>query len=133
MGEKIVFERWKGKLSHHDIFIAIGLHRLRNTRYADDMLLYARTLPELQEMAEMLISELQNVGLELNFKKTKILHTHDADEFNDTDFINIYDQLIEVLHDDQHHRYLGRYLSLSASYRRRIELDNRKHQAWARS
>ena len=82
-------------------------------------------------MIEMLVSELKDVGLELNFKKTKILHTHDADEFNDTDFVDIHGQLIEVLHDDQHHRYLGRFLSLSASDRRRIEFDHRKYQVWA--
>ena len=80
-------------------------------------------------MTEMLVSVLKVVDLELNFKKAKILYIHDADEFNDIDFVDINDQLIEILHDDHYHRYLGRVLSLSASDRRRVDFDHRKHQA----
>ena len=70
------------------------------------------------------------MAIDLKLKeKTKILHTNDTDVFNDSDFVNILGQLIEVLHDDQLHRYLGRFLSLSASDRRHIRFDHRKHQA----
>ena len=70
-------------------------------------------------------------SLELNFKKTKILHTHDANELNDVDYVEVGDQLIEVLHDHQVHRYLGRHLCLSASDRVDAEFRYRKRQAWA--
>ena len=104
---------------------------MTNTRYADDILLYASTLDELSTMTESLIDELKEVGLELNFKKTKILHTHDANEFNDVDYIEVHGEFIKVLHDHEFHRYLGRHLCLSASDRIDAEFRHRKHQAWA--
>ena len=38
-------------LQSHGLTIAAGLDRLTNTRYADDILLYAKSVDELQEMA----------------------------------------------------------------------------------
>ena len=77
------------KLDRHGIFIGPRLERLTNTRYADDILVYASTLDELSTMTKLLIDELKEVGLELNYKKTKILPTHDANEFNDIDYVEM--------------------------------------------
>ena len=49
--------------------------KLTNTRYANIVLLYAKSLHELQSMVKLLIMELKNVGLHLNADKTKILHS----------------------------------------------------------
>ena len=40
--------------------------RLTNARYADDMLLFAKTLPELQAMLQFLQDELASCGLEMH-------------------------------------------------------------------
>ena len=57
----IAFEEWR--LSVHDerLFIAHGLPRLTNTRYADDILLYAKSLDELASMTEGLTESLQKI------------------------------------------------------------------------
>lgn len=59
----VAVERWKDKLSEHGIFCNYQIHRLTNIRYADDILIYARSSPELKEMTENLIHELNAVGL----------------------------------------------------------------------
>ena len=59
----IVFERWKMKLLDHGIFIGYRIERFTNTLYADDILLYIRSLQELREMTELLIPELNAVEL----------------------------------------------------------------------
>ena len=58
----LAFERWKLKLKDEGLFIAQGMPRLTNTRYADDILIYAKSLEELVHMTELLISELRSVG-----------------------------------------------------------------------
>ena len=68
--------------------------RLTNTRYADDILLYARSLPELKEMTEILIPELNAVGLHLNSKKTKILHNENISIIDYVDNVEIDDNFI---------------------------------------
>ena len=85
----IVLLSLKSKLGHHGLFIGPGLERLSNTRYADDILLYMSTLDEFLQMTELLIDELKVVGLQLNYKKTKILYIHDAKEFNDIDYVEV--------------------------------------------
>ena len=76
-------------------------------------------------MLELSITELRKVGLVLNTKKTKILHSSDADEGAEKDFVLIDDDFVQVLHSDQFHRYLGRYLNLCPGKRVNIEIDNR--------
>ena len=96
----------------------MGIWRLTNTRYADDVLLHARSLQQLEHLTELLISELRRVGLELNAGKSEILHSEHCG-------------LVKILHPDRWHRYLGRRLSLSSISRIDIECKYRKHQAWA--
>ena len=54
--------------------------RLTNLRYADDLILFCKNLPEADEMLQLLVTELGKVGLELNTSKTKMLMTHDVPE-----------------------------------------------------
>ena len=42
-------------------------------RYADDIMLFAKTEEELIEMVELLVEAFRTVGLELNAAKSKIL------------------------------------------------------------
>ena len=52
----IAFEELRLSLHEEGLFIAHGLPRLTNTRYADDILLYAKSLNELISMTEGLVS-----------------------------------------------------------------------------
>ena len=49
--------------------------KITNIRYADDLMLYARSLQDLKDMTTFLITELGAMGLQLNASKTKILTT----------------------------------------------------------
>ena len=65
----MAFEAWKLRLSDQGLYIGPGLCRLTNSRYADDILLYAKSIDELIQMSEMLIDELAKVGLRLNTRR----------------------------------------------------------------
>ena len=82
--------------------------RLTNARYADDMLIFAKSLEELQSMLDLLQVELAYCGLEMHESKSKILTNH-----NDTgiEFIDNGGLLVGILNVEQTHRYLGRMLS----------------------
>ena len=118
----IAFENWEVQLNDEGIFIGDLRKRLTNTRYADDVLLYAKSLEELQRMTELLITELRKVGLHLNADKTKILHSSIHDAGADRDYVDINGEFVQVLHEDQSHRYLGRHMSVSLENRLRIEI-----------
>ena len=126
----IAFERWKQRLGSEGLHVSAGLERLTNTRYADDILLYAKSLDELQHMTELLLPELALVGLRLNASKTRILHTDFPDSGSETDLVEIGGEFISILHVGSWHRYLGRHLSLSSADRVMVEIGHRKKQAW---
>ena len=68
---------WKRKLIEHGLALTPkpGEERLTNIRYADDLLLFAKSLPEAIEMIELLVASLKDSVLELNSSKTKIMTT----------------------------------------------------------
>ncbi len=107
------FENWKVSLYNESLKVDGSFKRLTNTRYADDILLYAKSLQELQRMAELLIVELRKVGLTLNSDKTKILYSTDTDMDAENDYIDISGEFVRILSCSESHRYLGRYLSVS--------------------
>ena len=56
------------------IYIYIGHgFPFTNIRYSDDIILYAKSLNELEEMTQKFGDELRKIGLHLNAKKTKII------------------------------------------------------------
>ena len=116
-----VFQRWKRRLSYHGWLLLSGVERLTNTRYADDILLYAKSLPELQQMLEMLIKELARNGLEVHDGKTKIIT---SDVHNSIDFVHVSDKLIDIVNCDKSHKYLGKFLN-ATSTRSHFELQHR--------
>ena len=73
-----------------------------------DLMLYARSDIDLASMVESLVDELAAVGLHLNTSKTKILTTQNLKELM---FLDIGGDMIEVLHEGQNHKYLGKKLS----------------------
>ena len=48
----MAFDLWRASLAQDGIFIANGFPRLTNSRYVEDILLYAKSLDELVSMTE---------------------------------------------------------------------------------
>ena len=83
--------------------------KLTNVRYADDLLLFGKSLAEVTVMMELLGSELSRAGLSINGTKTKILTTSDdAISCRSPVLVDIGDSFVEVVRRDGCHKYLGR-------------------------
>ena len=121
----MTFDLWRASLTHEEIFIAHGRSRLTNIRYADDILLYAKSLDELVSMIEELLHQMKKIDLSLNDKKTKVLRCFPSDEDSSINVIEIFGELIKILDEEDSHRYLGRQLCISPSGRVNIEVNNR--------
>ena len=66
------FRNWKQKLTTHGLLLAAEAERLTNTRYADDCMIFGKSLDEVREMTELLVEELAGLGLTLHSGKSKI-------------------------------------------------------------
>jgi len=122
-----VFRKWKRRLTDQGWLISPEHERLTNTRYADDILIYGKSLDELKVMMELLHDELLAVGLRMHEGKTKILTSRDSCAQSSVD---VRGMPIAILSHDASHRYLGRMLSLDASTRAETEVNNRMKLAW---
>ena len=60
------FENFEGS-------ITVGGHKITNLGYADDVVLIAGSLEELQDLVDRVRLESEKVGLFLNTKKTKVM------------------------------------------------------------
>ena len=65
------FRRWKSRLLFEGWLIDENGYRLTNTRYADDILLYAKSAEELKLMMNMLLEKLPKIGLSANTSKER--------------------------------------------------------------
>ena len=70
-GLEHAMRKWKLRVQHCGLYCG-GDELLTNVRYADDLMLYARSCSDLATMVECLVEELAAVGLNLNTSKTKI-------------------------------------------------------------
>ena len=90
------------------------------------MLLFAKIREELENMMVLLIDELQQIGLDLNASKTKVI-TNDVHLEN---FIIVGNEQINIVEDDGKHKYLGRYISGVLENRATIEILHRIQCVW---
>ena len=74
------------------IFLVHGVPRLTNIRYADDVLLHAKSLQESESMTERLLDELKANGLCLNAKKTEMLRCNVSEDDSSLNFREINDE-----------------------------------------
>ena len=63
----------RNALENFEGSISIGGHKIANLRYADDVVLIAGSLKELQDLVNRVKLESEKVGLFLNTKKTKVM------------------------------------------------------------
>ena len=66
------FQTWKRLIGDVDWLTKRNFERFTNTRYAEDILLYAKSLDELIFMLELLQKELAIIGVQMHDMKTKI-------------------------------------------------------------
>ena len=97
----VAFSRWRYRLNDHGISMENG-RRITNIRYADEILLYGKSLQEVSFMLEILTEGLRHIGLSLSAKKFKILTT--AHQHCDNFFYNaqIY-RKVEIKFAKLHH------------------------------
>ena len=77
-------------------------------------------------MMLLLVEELQQIGLDLNASKTKII-TNDLYQEN---FIMVGDEQVSIIEEDGKHKYLGRYISGVLENRSNVEIAHRIQCAW---
>ena len=102
---------------------------ITNLRFADDILLVGRTLPQIKQMIADVAAEGKKVGLELHPQKTKIQHNNIGYGSRVTS-ASVSGMLIEVLDPADGAMYLGRALCLTDTHDK--ELQHRLKKAWAK-
>ena len=117
-------ERWSEKLYG----IEIDGQYLQELRFADDILIVARSLQEAVSMLEDLAAEALQVGLEVHFGKTKILNNKSFQAKGEK--VDIDGQFVPILSQSESLDYLGR--RLGAENFHDIEIDNRLRKAWGK-
>lgn len=103
--------------------------RITNLRFADDILLIGRSLPQVKQMLADIAIEGKKIGLELHPEKTKIMHNN-IGYGSLVRNANIAGMDIEVLDGTAETMYLGRALSLTNTHE--VELKHRIKKAWAK-
>ena len=63
---------WNARLDEAQAGIKIAGRNINNLRYADDTTLMAESEEELKSLLMKVKQETENIGLKLNFQKTKI-------------------------------------------------------------
>ena len=93
---------------------------LTNLRFADDVVLMAHSRADIIKLLSDFKAEAEKYGLRLNFDKTKVMTSnhcrHACQE------VKIQQNSIQILHEDEAEKYLGRKLSFNRGYH--IELEN---------
>ena len=121
---------WKASLDDHGIaFDSAGMgERLTNIRYADDLLLFATSWAEAEDMLVSLSSVFASYGLELNAKKTKVFSTQAPPEV--PTLIETPVGFVEHVHTGTSHKYLGRAFSGDLWQRAKTAAEHRIGCAW---
>ena len=90
--------------------ILIDGEYLSHLRFADDIIIFTRNIAELHEMLQELNQASLEVGLSMNFKKTKIMCSKHAEDTNRK--ITIDNNEIEEV---DHYIYLGQRISMETA------------------
>ena len=119
---------WKSELFNEGFALDDSTERLTNIRFADDLLLFGKTMNEAIHMAETLVEKLAGYGLELNIKKTKIMST--TVTTNEPTLIDTQVGFMELVPAGCTHKYLGR--SWPGDFRKRgeVAVNHRISCAW---
>jgi hypothetical protein len=124
----------KNRISDKKYGIQMGTldsSRIANLRFADDVLLFGRSLPQVTNMLEEVYTEAQACGLQLHPEKTKIITSTGRTEGRPRSrHINVGGMKIEVLSRETAIKYLGRKVSFGEYHE--DELASRIRAGWAK-
>ena len=111
---EVLIQRWKQRMIDRGWLVDVNLPRLQATRFADDVILYARPRDEAEEMLLLFQIELASMRLQLNMKKANIL-TNDISriDHDSISFVNIGDDFVEIFRSVHCHRVLGKDVNLT--------------------
>ena len=123
-----VKEKWRKRKYGIELQPSYEEH-LTNLRFADDLLLIGKTLPQIKQMLMDMAVECAKVGLNLHPGKTKILH-NDKGYGRHVKSAQVGEMVIEVLEATASTVYLGRLLSLTDPHE--VELQHRLKKGWAK-
>ena len=124
---------WKGTIGGMGLALSIAsdVELLTNVRYADDLLLFAKSEQECSRMLSCLMDALAGLGLELNAKKTKIFTTEPPLHSKaDPQTVKCGAVDVEFIATDEVHKYLGRAFSGDLRRRASSALKHRNNCAW---
>ena len=102
---------------------------LTNLRFADDILLVARSLPQIKQMIADVSAECEKAGLELHPDKTQIQH-NGIGYGSRVKTATVGSMVIEFLDPMTSNMYLGKALCLRNVHD--AELEHRQKKAWAK-
>ena len=101
---EVAFGCWRRKVGNPGLDFQDGMHTLSDLRFADDILLFAKTFEETKFLLDELVTCLAEVGLHLNVGKTKILTTQSQ---SPSEVPLRHGQVIEVFDRGSTHKWLG--------------------------
>ena len=105
---------------------------LQNLRFADDLLLTGRSLPQVRQMLEDLAEGAGEVGLQLHMGKTKILSNARVRRgLSAAKQVKVGTEEVEILPVDESTMYLGKKFCMGEKHHD-VELDHRLARAWAK-
>ena len=119
---------WKDILTSEGVALDAKGDRLTNIRFADDLLLFGKTMEEVIHMVEQLVLTLRKYGLELNVKKTKMMSTTVQED--DSILIDTRVGFLELLGSKCSHKYLGRNWCGNLRRRGETALNHRLACGW---
>ena len=119
--EKWKTKKWGWSLSEDSA-------NLLNLRFADDLLLLGRSVFQVQAMLEDVGNAAKQVGLELHYGKTKVIHNGRGQDVR-KDQVHANGHAVEIVSSTD---YLGTKLSLAHAKSMPVELDHRLARAWAK-
>ena len=94
---------------------------LLNLRFADDILLFARTAAEAMALLDDLVDKLQNIGLQLNTGKTVVLSSEVQPPF----FLHTdHGSKLRILQQQEAHKWLGCMISAAGSKNTHLDLQH---------
>ena len=110
-----------------------GVSLLSNMRYADDILLYARSAAEVTRMLDILSEELAACGLALNSEKTRIF-TNDVGVSNAEEplVLQLAGCQLPVMTSQVFHKYLGKKFGGDLRSRSACNVNYRMECAWGK-
>ena len=123
---EVALGSWRRKVGTAGVDFQDGMRTLLDLRFADDLLLFAKTFQETKFLLDELVTCLAEVGLQLNVRKTKVLTTQSQ---SPTEVPLRNGQAIEVIDRGSTHKWLGCMLCTANTGNHSLDLAHHLHAA----